>query len=398
MLRHAVRRRLKPVILGLLLLTIWTFTSISLSSDCVTSLQHDYDVNERADDGGAQVSKPDAVAAPKREHRIVLYTSYRSGSSFFGEIFRQNREAFYLFEPLKVLSLQRNDEAKRALLTRPAQYLADGFNCDFHPLFEDAHAFFPDQRKLLSSWTRRIFEQQIERHQIRTPTLEVLEAMCRQYNIKVQKIIRGRKLSAVTPLMVNNVSDVIVLIRDPRAVAVSRLELESIRPKQEVMTEKEKQTYLMSAAKECCDKYGDVVNFFKQEPRDGALYRSVSHRLSIVRFEDIALNPIDIATKVYTRLGIQMPDTVTTWLTNATRGSDQAAGFETKYLTQRDSRAVTDKWRRKLPLATVVEMQRLCPETYHYLGYKLVSSESELLSQTETVLTDPDFGLDLLIS
>ena len=32
--------------------------------------------------------------------RVLLITAHRSGSTFLGELFNQNEEAFYLFEPL----------------------------------------------------------------------------------------------------------------------------------------------------------------------------------------------------------------------------------------------------------------------------------------------------------
>ena len=198
--------------------------------------------------------------------------------------------------------------------------------------------------------------------------------------------------------MVNNISDVIVLIRDPRAIAVSRLELESIRPGQDRMDEEQKHKYLLSSARECCDKFGDIVTFFKQQPRDGALYRNVSARLSIVRFEDIAFTPIEIARKVYARLDLNMPESVSQWLSNATRGESTADGFMGKYLTKRDSRAVTDKWRKKLTFDTVTHMQDMCPETYDYLGYTRVTSETQLLAESEGVVSTPHSSLDLLIS
>ena len=34
------------------------------------------------------------------QNQLVIYTRFRSGSSFVGEIFKQHPDVFYLFEPI----------------------------------------------------------------------------------------------------------------------------------------------------------------------------------------------------------------------------------------------------------------------------------------------------------
>ena len=37
--------------------------------------------------------------------KLLIITSHRAGSSFFGELFNENKEAFYMFEPLAAVQL-----------------------------------------------------------------------------------------------------------------------------------------------------------------------------------------------------------------------------------------------------------------------------------------------------
>ena len=45
-----------------------------------------------------------ALSGPK--NRFLIYTRYRSGSSFVGELLNNHPDVYYMFEPLKLLSLQ----------------------------------------------------------------------------------------------------------------------------------------------------------------------------------------------------------------------------------------------------------------------------------------------------
>ena len=44
--------------------------------------------------------------------KVLLLASHRSGSTFLGEIFNQNSEAFYLFEPLGAIQVKAYHESR----------------------------------------------------------------------------------------------------------------------------------------------------------------------------------------------------------------------------------------------------------------------------------------------
>jgi len=62
--------------------------------------------------------------------KVLIVSAYRSGSSFIGELFNQNSEAFYLFEPLGAvysnqigITIPENSDEKISHLIRH-------YNCD----------------------------------------------------------------------------------------------------------------------------------------------------------------------------------------------------------------------------------------------------------------------------
>ena len=52
------------------------------------------------------VSQKRDVKSNSKKKKFLIYTRYRSGSSFVGELFNHHPDNYYMFEPLKLLSLQ----------------------------------------------------------------------------------------------------------------------------------------------------------------------------------------------------------------------------------------------------------------------------------------------------
>jgi hypothetical protein len=63
-----------------------------------------------------------------------------------------------------------------------------------------------------------------------------------------------------------------------------------------------------------------------------------------VRYEDLCLDPVGTAERIYAWLGVPLPQQVTEWLTVNTSGGRRGDRFG----TARDSAAMLDVWRRQL--------------------------------------------------
>lgn len=62
---------------------------------------------------------------------VVIITNYRSGSTFFGELFNQHPDAFYIFEPFYPLGNNCWEYAKFKV-----NHLQRLLQCDFPPIFD----------------------------------------------------------------------------------------------------------------------------------------------------------------------------------------------------------------------------------------------------------------------
>ena len=83
------------------------------------SVEFDENENETPGESNNQIEKPyhEAHTFDKRRKAIVLITMYRAGSTFFGELFNQNPEIFYHFEPLTLFGYDKpNMEHKLRML------------------------------------------------------------------------------------------------------------------------------------------------------------------------------------------------------------------------------------------------------------------------------------------
>ena len=69
------------------------------------------------------ISTFDGTTKPKKtKTNVLLVTAYRSGSTFLGELFNRNNDAFYLFEPLAAVG----DDS---LINQKHKYMSLLFDC-----------------------------------------------------------------------------------------------------------------------------------------------------------------------------------------------------------------------------------------------------------------------------
>ncbi|XP_032828023.2 carbohydrate sulfotransferase 7-like [Petromyzon marinus] len=201
---------------------------------------------------------PTEAAAPRAVRHVYIHTTWRSGSSFVGELLNQHPAVFYMFEPLWHLWRAFPDRGALELQPKAVELLRDLFQCRlsraFSPLIHGR-----DDARLLFGWQRNkvMCSQALcpmptsggsggSRHGAvprsgaacgrRCPrvSLRQLEEQCRRFGVVAVKDVRLLELHALRPLLLEEqdagdeedggVLDVRVvhLLRDPRAVAASR--------------------------------------------------------------------------------------------------------------------------------------------------------------------------------
>ncbi|KAM4696547.1 carbohydrate sulfotransferase 4-like [Rhinophrynus dorsalis] len=337
----------------------------------------------------------------KRVH-ILIISSWRSGSSFLGQIFNQHPNVFYLFEPARVVWVKFPGESVDVLHYPVRDLLRSLFSCDMSPL----HSYLPRGGRDISdlpfwaeSWalcsppacTALDSDDGYDR-----PTcflrcgqapLEKMSEACTTHSHVVMKVVRILDLSTLLPLFQDASLDlrVIHLVRDPRAVAASRLSFDVLQDDNLIVTggreAKEKRngdpnlTQVM--AKICSSQV--AINEFSRLAET-----SLKGRYMMIRYEDLAREPVYNVQRIYSFAGLKLTGKLQMWVHNVThQWGPYQSGFTNFAMV---SQEIVQKWRKHFNHSIVREIQEECKEAMEVFGYSPVKSLKE----------QKDFKLDVI--
>ncbi|EPY81379.1 carbohydrate (keratan sulfate Gal-6) sulfotransferase 1 isoform 1-like protein [Camelus ferus] len=262
----------------------------------------------------------------RKTHILILATT-RSGSSFVGQLFNQHLDVFYLFEPLY--------HVQNTLIPRFTQGKSPA-----------------DRRNYIkpppvNHTTDRIFRRGASRVLCSRPVCDppgsadlVLEEgdcvrKCGLLNLTVAaEACRERNHVAI--------KTVIQLVRDPRGILASR-------------SETFRDTYRLWRL-----WYGTG-----RKPYNLDVTQLTTGKYMLVRYEDLARNPMKKTEEIYGFLGIPLDSHVARWIQNNTQG-DPTLGKH-KYGTN------------------------ACQRVLAQLGYKMATSEEELKNPSISLVEERDF-------
>nr|XP_039262174.1 carbohydrate sulfotransferase 3-like [Styela clava] len=380
----------------------------------------------------------DAQLYPNATKIVFILTNQRSGSSFFGDLFNHNGKAFYLFEPLlpfrpsceneevqlqvlKNISLcnfkNLTEKYTEAFLTQTRSSEPAGLCGKQGVCFSMNHAPALNRYASLCNATRskklgtysartqsRLFDP--KSHFCGFPLkTELWSQICRQAELLAFKIIRVCSLASFKDIarhLTQKGYDVhiIELVRDPRAVVNSAMKLE--------LSAKG----ISRASNRLCDRLrtnfdlaekGNVIDTESQ-----FMKIQLSHaRYMRVRYEDIAIDPIEGVKEIYNNIGLELPHDVKEWVDEtsinplqkikelqttvqnfAIPESDRIRAriklakllkeSNNPYGTVRNSRQIISKWRKQLSMDIIHQVQDKCKDVMDRLGYKLLHTTEEL--------------------
>ena len=310
---------------------------------------------------------------PHRQTRVVLFTSFRGGSSFFGGMFLTNPDVFYMFEPLKICDVRaRNTPLNRHVQVRGLHY---ALSCDFDSFYEYIRALAPQAEKIRQQWFDRIFSQARSAAQRQNMTLTEadLSGRCREKSHVVAKIIRGAGIDSLIPLMEDGVK-VVQSIRDPRGTIASRRTTVG----HNWSTEK-----ILEQAADECQKLEENLLFIKHARADRHLAALFAENYRLVRYDDV-MNDLRFYTKsVYNFLQMELPQDVADFAATNPKISLWAVPDMDKVLAKRklhrspDAAADTHrlantppKWKKVLSDQEIRGIERLCDNAFKLIGFK----------------------------
>ncbi|ELW63000.1 carbohydrate sulfotransferase 6 [Tupaia chinensis] len=349
------------------------------------------------------VSRPgpsSPAGSGERVHVLVL-SSWRSGSSFVGQLFSQHPDVFYLMEPAWHVWAALSQGSAPALHMAVRDLVRSVFLCDMD-VFD---AYLPWRRNLsdLFQWavSRALCSppacNAFQRGAISSETVckplcarrpfGLAQEACRSYSHVVLKEVRFFNLQVLYPLLNDPALNlrIVHLVRDPRAVLRSREQTAKALARDNGIVLGTNGTWVeadpgLRVVREVCRSHVRIAEAATHKPPSFLRGR---YRLGGVGGPD----PLSEIRALYAFTGLNLTPQLEAWIHNITHGSGPGARREAFKTTSRDALNVSQAWRHALPFAKIRRVQELCAGALQLLGYRPVFSEEE----------QRDLALDLVL-
>ncbi|KAM6467298.1 carbohydrate sulfotransferase 6-like [Liasis olivaceus] len=333
---------------------------------------------------------PWSVEKPDQVHVLIL-SSWRSGSSFVGQLFSQHPNVFYLMEPAWHVWAVMNQNSAKVLQMAVRDLVRSVFKCDMSVF--DAYMPWKKNRNLSD-----LFRWAASRALCTTPACEFFqrtnitserfcgtlcgkqpfskaEEACRSYSHVVLKEVRFFDLKVLYPLLADlslNLK-IIHLVRDPRAVAKSREQsVQGLARDNEIIVGSRVDDGQYKALREICKSHVQMYEAATQRP---PLF--LKDRYLLVRFEDLVRDPLVEIAAMYKFADLSLTQDLEKWIYNITHGQGIGGTNEAFQITSRDAVNVSQAWRNVLSFQKVQRVQEICRDALNILHYQVVNSEKE---------------------
>ena len=321
----------------------------------------------------------------KLRQNILIISDFASGSSFLGEILNQHPQVFYLYEPLKSLEYYRENRPESVYDTMVTHLLNGIFHCNFVELsyFTDFLSFqYSSLRHRLAS--RALSSPPLCPQNYNNPHYSIRmctplrpqsgSALCRLHKHTVVKTIRVNSIHKLSYLMdregpLDYSLKVVHLVRDPRGVLNTRV----VHNSYENWTVKSVRDHAQTLCR-------DMLRNIKYAVSAPSWLQG---RYTLLRYEDLAMNPHQIAEQLYKFVGVNIAPQVRLWIDRTLReGFVFPSHLDSTYRQlSYSAQNLTDsvqKWRAQIPYSIVRLIETECYEVMNLLGYKIVEDEDEL--------------------
>ncbi|XP_006860381.1 PREDICTED: carbohydrate sulfotransferase 4 [Chrysochloris asiatica] len=328
---------------------------------------------------------------PKPVHVLIL-SSWRSGSSFVGQVFGQHPDVFYLMEPAWHVWTSFTQSTALKLHMAVRDLVRSVFHCDMS-VFDAYMKPGPRRQSSLFQWEtsralcsppacnilpkgRIVSPEHCKVLCYRQP-FEMVEKACRSYSHVVLKEVRFFNLEPLYPLLRDPSLNLYIvhLVRDPRAVFSSRehTTVELMTDSRIVLGEKlqqlKKEDWPYHVMQTICKSQWDIFEAVQLLPKE------LQQRYLLVRYEDLVRAPEAQTARMYDFAGLKFLPWLQTWVKNITQGKGMGThAFQTG---ARNALNVSQAWRWTLPFEKVTRLQKICYDTMTLLGYRHVMSEQE---------------------
>lgn len=286
----------------------------------------------------------------------MIFSTWRSGTSFLGDIVNAIPGNYYHYEPLayhEIVQIRGPPESTEAVAT-----LKSMLKCNYTGL--EPYLEYGKKVDFMFNHNSRLWTY-CDHNAKSCYDPNFLNPFCRLFPFQSMKVVRMR-VKFSEPLLIDPLLNVkiVLLIRDPRATMQSRRLLEWCRIN---------------------SNCGDPANFCKDMVSDykaaEVLTKKYPQRFKAIRYEDLSLNPYKGAEKILNYFGLPFGATVEQFLNSHTRTDSGTASS-----TFRNSKKAPFHWMRDLSFHDIDQIQQNCTEAMSLWGYKKVDNENALKGNT----------------
>ncbi|XP_063692768.1 carbohydrate sulfotransferase 1-like [Bolinopsis microptera] len=281
---------------------------------------------------------------------VLLVSDYRSGSSLLGEMFNQNDDVFYLFEPLLGVVGPRAQKRflERLLSCNPLHwgFLRRSRQSGCGEFTEET----PDYRNCLKNTNRT--------------------AECLKYGITVAKFIRLRGIESIQDFGILDKPNVFVVhsFRDPRGTINSRLSYDVVNYNgKKIPRDGLTEEIVGNIANSLCWRYYN----------DSVFGDSLPNKYTRVTYEDVCTDPETNIRHVYKMIGHEAPQRVLDWFAQHTHAHSISAKDD-KMGLERNSALTAVRWKEELPREFICAIEKNCRQLMDYLQLEYTCSDNNM--------------------
>lgn len=290
-----------------------------------------------------------------RPLRSLIISTWRSGTTFLGEVLNAMPGNFYHYEPLlkyEIIQIRGPPHADKALNT-----IINMLKCkygDMEDYFEYGKSHLHQFSHNTRLWDHCKYKKDL------CFDADFTEKFCKLFPFQSMKVVRIR-LRLIKELLEDNELNVrvVLLIRDPRGVMQSRQHRNFCQPAPDCWRPE-----LL-----CADMISDYV-------AAGRLLQEYPDKLMVLRYEELALNPNSTTHQLLKFLRLGATQSVDEFL--QTHTNVEVAGVSSTFRVSRD---VPFRWKNVLDFNYVDEIQTACKEAMGLWGYRMAHNVSHMTSK-----------------
>ena len=341
--------------------------NISITTENNTATSHENIYTKRKNLSSTEIamdvsSRTSARMMPKYKGTILIHATWRGGSTFVSDFFNKHRSIAYMYEPLKTAS---------DAVAEDEHYIKGVLDSILHCRFHDTEGLKDVDKNWYHSQVFCQLPSQTPGCHMESGKMymsfEDAEMYCRSMPYKAYKFIRLPSIEILANYTQQG-AKVIQLLRDPRGIYTSVFKMNNYKRNM----------------KRYCDSI--VADLLYARKEYGLGHKEFMHNYHVIRYEDLALNPLKEMYELYKFLEIQPDQEVKRWASNQQNLSksgrrlhhpDQSKSYT--YGTTRSNPAFTAQaWRQTLSWIENEDIQNHCAEFLDIFGYSVFHNRTDL--------------------